>query len=118
MNANSIISKPATDARLLLLSPLDNVYVLRGLIKAGEDIIIDGCQVTLKSSIGLGHKLAKTDLCEGIKIIKYGAPIGSLTRDAKIGEHIHVTNLRSDYTPTYSLEDELNANATEPEVGA
>lgn len=93
-----------TDTRLLLLSPLDNVFVLRGAIQAGEHILVRGAQVSFKERIGIGHKLARTRILTGSKVLKYGAPIGSATRDVSIGEHVHISNLKSDYTPTHSLE--------------
>lgn len=65
-----------TDARLLLLSPLDNVFVLRGAIKAGENILVRGVQVSFKERIGLGHKLARTMILSGSKVLKYGARSG------------------------------------------
>ena len=36
--------------------------------------------------------------------MKYGFPIGSASRDIEPGDHVHIDNLASDYTPTYSLE--------------
>jgi len=33
-------------------------------------------------------------------------PIGSATRAIKAGEHVHLHNMKSDYIPTYTLEDE------------
>jgi hypothetical protein len=96
---------PETDPRLLLLSPLDNVFVLRGLIKSGETILVCGNQVTLTARIDMGHKLARAAIATGEKIVKYGAPIGSATQDVAIGDHVHVHNMKSDYTPTYVLDD-------------
>ena len=32
-------------------------------------------------------------------------PIGSATRDIEPGEHVHLHNMKSDYLPTYTLED-------------
>ncbi len=94
-----------TDPRLLLLSPHDNVLVLRGAIEGGEQIFIRGICVTLKAHIGLGHKLAGAAILSGAKVMKYGAPIGSTTRDITIGEHVHIDNMKSDYTPTYALDE-------------
>ena len=31
------------------------------------------------------------------KVLKYGLPIGSATRDIAAGEHVHVQNMKSDY---------------------
>ncbi len=94
-----------TDQRLLLLSPHDNVLVLREAIGSGEKIVINGFGITIQSHIGIGHKLAAAAIPSGKKVLKYGAPIGSVTSDIAIGDHVHVHNMKSDYTPTYVLED-------------
>lgn len=93
-----------TDPRLLLLSPQDNVLVLRVAINSGEQILINGVDITTQSYIGMGHKLARAAISTGSKVLKYGAPIGSVTYDISIGDHVHVHNMKSDYTPTYVLE--------------
>ena len=96
-----------TDPRLLPLSPQDNVFVLREAIGSGAQILINGVRVTIQSHIGIGHKLAGAAIFSGNKVLKYGAPIGSVTCDIAIGDHVHVHvhNLKSDYTPTYVLDD-------------
>jgi len=95
----------ADDARLLLLDPHDNVLVATARLRAGETIAHGGWSVALPADIPLGHKLARRDIAPGEKIVKYGAPIGSATAAIRAGEHAHVHNIRSDYTPTYHLED-------------
>jgi hypothetical protein len=90
-----------SDPRLLLLAPGDSVYVLRGPIAAGEVIAVAGRQVRVPVALGLGHKIARVAVPAGGKVIKYGAPIGSASRDIAVGEHVHLHNLRSDYTPTH-----------------
>ena len=101
-----------TDTRLLLLSPSDNVLVLRDTIEAGERIFISGKSVTLEHRIDLGHKLAGADICADTKVIKYGAPIGSTTVDIACGDHVHTHNMKSDYTPTYTLDDAATTSKT------
>lgn len=95
---------PDTDPRLLSLNADDNVLIVRQTIDAGENVLIDGTSVRVDACIELGHKLARRPIETGEKIIKYGAPIGSATRSIATGEHVHLANLKSDYTPSYSLE--------------
>ncbi len=95
-----------TDPRLLLLSPRDNVLVLRGVLESGEEITVSGNHVTIRNRTGIGHKLAGAAIAAGAKVLKYGASIGSATQDITIGDHVHIHNMKSDYTPTYSLEEE------------
>jgi hypothetical protein len=94
-----------TDPRLLLLSPDDNVLVVLGTIKAGEQVLVEGKTVTAQSRIVLAHKMARLDISQGTKIIKYGAPIGSATCNITCGDHVHLKNIKSDYTATHSLEE-------------
>jgi len=87
------------------LSPADNVVVLTRSMTAGHAIEIDGRRVALATSLGLGHKLALRPIAAGEKILKYGASIGSATRAIAAGEHVHLHNMKSDYLPTYTLDD-------------
>lgn len=93
-----------TDPRLMLLSPGDTVYVLRDQIAAGEAVMVDGVAVTFGHRLGLGHKIARLPATAGDKVIKYGAPIGRASRAIAPGDHVHLHNLVSDYTPTYALD--------------
>ncbi len=95
----------ASDDRLLLLDPRDNVFVARARIAAGESVLIEGEAITLAADLKLGHKLARRAIAPGEKILKYGAPIGSATGPIAPGESVHVHNVKSDYTPTYHLID-------------
>lgn len=92
-----------TDPRLLLLSPGDNVFVLRGTIAEGEIIAVAGSQVRVPAQLGLGHKIAAEPIAAGNLVIKYGAPIGSASVDIATGDHVHLHNIRSNYTATHSL---------------
>ena len=100
-----------TDPRLLLLAPGDTVFVLRGQVEAGERIVVEGVCVTVPVALGLGHKLARRPVAPGEEVVKYGAPIGSATTAIAVGEHVHLHNLKSDYTPTHSLEEARTAFA-------
>ncbi len=94
-----------TDHRLLLLHERDNVLVLTQNIAAGETVMIGGNAVVMTRELPLGHKIARTPIRASAKIMKYAAPIGSAIADIALGEHVHVHNIKSDYTPTYHLID-------------
>jgi hypothetical protein len=87
------------------LSPLDNIVVLSRSVEAGTTIDVDGHRLRVAGPLGLGHKLALRSIAAGDKILKYGVSIGSATRDIAAGEHVHVHNMKSDYLPTYTLDD-------------
>jgi altronate dehydratase small subunit len=94
---------PDEDTRLLLLDPRDNVLVVRQRIRAGDMLVIDGAEVLAARDLPLAHKIARRPLRAGEQILKYGAPIGSATAPIGLGEHVHVHNVRSEYTPTYVI---------------
>ncbi len=98
-------SQPSSpDPRWLQLSPDDNVGVATRTIEAGQSIVIDGRPVTLSERVPTGHKLAIRRIAAGEKVKKYGAPIGSATRDIRPGEYVHTHNVQSDYLPTYTRD--------------
>jgi altronate dehydratase small subunit len=94
-----------TDRRLLLLDEADNVLVATARIRSGETVMVEGARVAPPADLPIGHKIARRAITAGQKIFKYGAPIGSATADIAVGAHVHVHNVKSDYTPTYHLED-------------
>ena len=47
------------------------------------------------TEIPLGHKIAMKDLGPGDTILKYGHDIGKVVKDIKIGDHVHVHNVKT-----------------------
>lgn len=52
-------------------------------------------EVRALTDIPLGHKIALRDLKVGDTVIKYGHDIGRVTADIKVGEHVHIQNLKT-----------------------
>ena len=100
------------DPRLILLDPRDNDLVARVRLKVAETVETGAGPATLDRDIALAHKIARRAIAPGEKILKYGAPIGVATETIAPAAHVHVHNMRSDYTPTYHLEDERKAGAS------
>lgn len=93
------------DARLIRLAAPDNVLIIATSLSAGDSVTIDGETVTLETALSLGHKLAARAIAEGETVLKYNFPIGVATEAIPAGGHVHVHNMRSDYTPTYVIPD-------------
>lgn len=93
------------EPRLLQLKPGDDVLVVIGRIVAGEAYHVGEQRFLAATDLGLGHKVAARDVAPGERVLKYGAPIGRASRAIRAGEHVHVHNLVSDYTPTYVLPE-------------
>lgn len=104
-------SETPHDDRLILLDPRDNVFVARVRLAAGETLDTGAGAARLDRDAPLAHKIARRAIASGETILKYGAPIGVATQAIAAGAHVHVHNMRSDYTPTYHLEDERQPGA-------
>lgn len=89
-------------AKLVLLHPDDNILVCVSPIIHGERLMIDNVFYTSTQAVDVGHKVARRALAAGEKIIKYGAPIGSMSEGAACGAHVHMHNMRSDYIPSHT----------------
>jgi altronate dehydratase len=91
---------------LIQIHPDDNVGVLAGSVHAGQVIRFLDLETRAAQAFSLGHKFALKAIPAGGKVIKYGVSIGSAIREIAPGEHVHLHNLKSDYLPTYTLENE------------
>ena len=89
---------------LILLHPDDNVLVLSAPVHAGQVLMIDGQAATTGTDVGVGHKLARRALAVGDKVLKYGAPIGSITVPVAAGGHVHLHNMKSDYIASHTRQ--------------
>ncbi len=52
-------------------------------------------EIETRADIPLGHKIALGDIKSGDTIIKYGHDIGKATSDIKLGDHVHVQNVKT-----------------------
>lgn len=83
---------------VIRLNSNDNVAVALHDLQVGQRVTLpDGSVLILRDDIAFGHKVAVQAIARGVKVLKYGLPIGSATCDIEAGEHVHVQNLKSDY---------------------
>ena len=91
------------------INPADNVAVaLQDLVK-GE--AVEG--VTLSMDVPRGHKVLLKDLKAGENVVKYGFPIGHVTRDAAAGTVVDHTCIKTNleglleyrYEPSFELPE-------------
>ena len=73
------------------INPADNVAV--ALQDLSEGAVVEG--VTLSMDIPRGHKIVLQDLKAGENVIKYGFPIGHVTRDAAAGTMVDHTCIKT-----------------------
>jgi len=102
-----------TRPKLLNLHAEDNVLVALGAVAPGISTTADGQEIEVRATVSLGHKIARRDIAKGELILKYGVPIGQATSDISAGAHVHVHNMKSNYTATQFLDQtaggDLNA---------
>ena len=83
----------------IMIHPDDNVATLLRTVDSGEDIRIardsEIFDLTAGESIPAGHKIAVTDIGVGNSVIKYGAVIGTASKDIPTGGHVHTQNTES-----------------------
>ncbi|PXA87138.1 altronate hydrolase [Nostoc sp. 3335mG] len=96
--------------QLILLHEDDNVLVVVAPVEAGDPLTVAGGTVPAREGITIGHKVARKALEPGDRVIKYGAPIGSMIAPAEPGDWVHLHNMRSDYIAAH-----LRAAPEEPE---
>jgi len=95
------------DKRFVLLNASDNVYVCCEKVLKGAEVSLEGNIVNMKVDIDVGHKLARKEILQGEKIIKYAAPIGSATSLIGLGEHVHMHNMKSDYIASHTRQSRV-----------
>ncbi len=78
------------------LHPSDNVVVALDTLEVGEKVFIEdiGLVQQVKNKIPYGHKVCIEEIKKDEKILKYGECMGIATEDIKVGEHVHVHNVR------------------------
>ena len=92
--------------KLIRLDDMDNVLIARCDIKKGERILMENKEIEMKTDVKLGFKIAGKAIIPGEKIIKFRTPIGSATVPIEIGDVVHVHNMKSDYSPTYTIQNQ------------
>lgn len=92
------------EPQLILLHETDSILVCTSPIRPGDVVEIDGAPITATDAIDVGHKVARRHLDAGDKVVKYGAPIGSITIPTPAGGWVHVHNMKSDYIASHSRE--------------
>ena len=63
----------------------------KGLLMYSQENV----EVKALSDIPLGHKIALKDFAVGDTVLKYGHDIGKVVADIKLGDHVHIHNLKT-----------------------
>lgn len=100
-----MVEASQTPIQLIQIHPEDNIGLLPWTVEGGSSVSIDGTGYPVAETLSLGHKIALRPISNGESVIKYGVSIGSATMDIPTGAHVHVHNMKSDYIPTFTLEE-------------
>jgi altronate dehydratase len=92
---------PRTDRpSVLLLNPQDTVAVVLISLAPGTAVKVGQgagtVRVVAETLIPFGHKIAVAPMDAGEPVVKYGEVIGFATTPIRVGQHVHVHNVRSD----------------------
>lgn len=102
--------KTSLVAPAILLHSDDNVLVCCRAVRAGERFQVNENEaIHVLQDTDLGHKLARHAVSAGEKVIKYGAPIGSMTAGVAAGGWIHLHNMKSDYISAHTRAARVDA---------
>ena len=77
----------------LVLSPSDNVAVLKRAVHEGDVLSDTSVELRVAKDIPSGHKVAIREIPENAPVRKYGQIIGFAGRAIAAGEHVHTHNL-------------------------
>lgn len=92
-------SAPQGQRNAVVIDPMDNVVIAIYPLRAGDEVRYptpDGMATLVAvQDVPLFHKVARTDIARGEKVVKYGEYIGVATCDIRAGEHVHTHNCES-----------------------
>ncbi len=94
------IRAPASVAEFLIHNEGDHVAIAVQDVEPGERraVYMDSDRevtIPVTEAIPLGHKVALVAHGEGEEVIEYGVCIGVTRQPIKVGQHIHIHNIRS-----------------------
>ena len=96
------------------INPADNVAV--ALQDLSKGAVVEG--VTLSMDIPRGHKIVLQDLKAGENVIKYGFPIGHVTRDAAAGTVVDHTCIKTNLEGLLEYKYEPSFDKSETDAPA
>ena len=81
--------------KLFFLNEKDNVGITFTELNTGTSVAAGQTDITVVSNIPKGHKVAVKEIGKDEAVLKYGAVIGYALSDIKVGEHVHVHNIKT-----------------------
>jgi altronate hydrolase len=95
-------------SHLLHIHEDDNVVNALADLLVGQVVLFEGQSIEVLSAIPMGHKMSIKPIPREGDIIKYGKTIGYARVDIRVGEHVHIHNVRdpiANWREKYDLPD-------------
>lgn len=87
-------------ARCFKVHPDDNVATLLEDAQPGPlELVGSGEDLSARTTISLGHKVALSAIPPGGAVVKFGVSIGRATAAIHPGDWVHLHNVESNYDP-------------------
>ena len=96
------------------INPADNVAVALRDLPVGASV--EG--IVLSTPVPRGHKVLLVDLKEGENVVKYGFPIGHVTRDAAAGTVVDHTCIKTNLEGLLEYKYQPSFDSPENESGS
>ena len=85
--------------KALTLNEADNVATAITPLEPGDSVSVprgrERIEVQIRDPVPFGHKFAINDIGDGGLVVKYGHDIGAATSEIRIGQHVHVHNVKT-----------------------
>lgn len=93
MSLLEITKLPTAENSAIHLHASDNIAVARVPLSPGQELQVDGVNVTVRDAVPAGHKVALRSLGPGDNIVRYGQVMGRASMAIAPGQHVHTHNV-------------------------
>lgn len=90
--------------KYIKINPADNVAVALVELKQGEQLVVEGTEITINADIPAGHKFALVAIPASNNVIKYGYPIGHAREDIAPGDWVNETTVKTNLNSVLEYE--------------
>ena len=84
---------------IVVLNDQDNVATSLMALENGQTVVVsvgeETRELTIRSDVPFGHKIAIRSLDSGDDVLKYGEVIGRASRNIELGDWVHIHNVES-----------------------
>ena len=84
---------------IVVLNDQDNVATSLMALENGQTVVVsvgdETRELTIRSDVPVGHKIAIRSLDSGDDVLKYGEVIGRASRSIEPGDWVHIHNVES-----------------------